>query len=87
MIQEDIKERIRGFILKNFVFDERRSLGDDESLIGSGVIDSTGILELIAFLEEGWSITFADDELTAENFDTLDRITAFVTKTLARKAA
>jgi len=55
-------------------------LGDDESLLGTGVIDSTGVLELIGFLEEKFQLTFDDNELVAENFDTVLKITAFLQK-------
>ncbi len=76
-MQERIKEQVRQFIQDNFIFDKQRTLMDDESLLGSGIIDSTGILELIAFLEKDLLITFRDDDLTGENFDTLDHIAAF----------
>lgn len=83
-MQERIKDQVRQFIQKNFIFDERRSLMDDESLLGSGIIDSTGILELIAFLERDLLITFNDDDLTGENFDTLNRIAAFASASRSR---
>jgi acyl carrier protein len=78
MTQDQIKEDIRQFIRKNFVFDARRVLEDKESLLGSGVIDSTGILELISYLEEHFAVKFEDTELTGENFDSVEKITSFV---------
>ena len=78
MTQDQIKEDLRQFIRKNFVFDDRRALDDHESLLGSGVIDSTGILELISYLEEHFAVKFEDTELTGENFDSVDRISSFV---------
>jgi acyl carrier protein len=78
MTQDQIKEQVRQFIKTNFVFDDRRVLEDSESLLGSGVIDSTGILELISYLEEHFKVKFDDSELTGENFDSVDRISAFV---------
>jgi acyl carrier protein len=78
MTQDQIREDIRQFIRKNFVFDARRVLEDKESLLGSGVIDSTGILELISYLEEHFAVKFEDTELTGENFDSIEKITSFV---------
>ena len=61
-----------------FLFDSNAVLEKDQSLLGSGVVDSTGILELISFLQSTYSISFKDDELVADNFDTLGRIGAIV---------
>ncbi len=83
MTQEQIKEQVRQFIRKNFVFDARRVLDDAESLLGSGVIDSTGILELISFLEEHFGVKFEDSELTGENFDSVEKISTFVSGKLS----
>lgn len=78
MTQEDISATTREFIKRNFLYDEKKSLGEEESLMGSGVVDSTGILELIAFLEETFGLKFRDDELVADNFDSLAKISVFV---------
>jgi acyl carrier protein len=80
--QDEIKKTVKEFIYQNFIFDSSKTLPDDESLLGSGTIDSTGILELIGFLEEKFNITFMDSELVGENFDTLIKITAFLQKKL-----
>jgi acyl carrier protein len=72
-------QRIKEFILKNFLFtDDMSALADDASLIGQGVIDSTGILEIIVFLEETFSIKISDEEMTPVHFDSIDAISAFV---------
>lgn len=70
---------IRAYILENFLFstDESR-LRDEQSLIGSGTIDSTGILELILFLEQTFGIQVADEEMLPANLDSVARISAFV---------
>jgi acyl carrier protein len=78
--QQEIQKTVKDFIQKNFIFDAATVLGDDESLLGTGVIDSTGVLELIGFLEEKFQLTFDDNELIAENFDTVLKITAFLQK-------
>ena len=83
MTQDDIRSNVHQFIRKNFLFDETATLGDDQSLLGSGVVDSTGILELISFLEDSCKVKFSDSELVADNFDTINRIASFVARKLS----
>jgi acyl carrier protein len=85
MTQEEVRTRVHQFIRKNFLFDEKTPLGDDQSLLGSGVVDSTGILELISFLEETCRVKFEDSELVADNFDTIARISGFIMAKLSRE--
>ena len=74
-----VKERVRAFIVENFLFgDASQAPADDESLIENDVIDSTGVLELVAFIEESFGLTMADGDIVPANLDTLERITAFV---------
>jgi acyl carrier protein len=82
MTQEEIRSKVHQFIRKNFLFDDTTTLTDEQSLLGSGVVDSTGILELISFLEDTCRIKFEDSELVADNFDTVNRIASFVAKKL-----
>lgn len=77
------REQIRGFILENFLFSNDGRLADSESLVRNGLIDSTGVLELIAYLEETFGIKVADEEMVPDNLDSVDSILAF----LARKKA
>jgi acyl carrier protein len=84
MTQDEIRTRVHQFIRKNFLFDDKTALGDDQSLLGSGVIDSTGILELISFLEDTCGVKFEDNELVADNFDTINRTAAFIVGKLNR---
>ena len=84
MICDTIHERIRDHILRNFIFEEGATLRDDQSLLKSGVVDSTGILELIAFAEEEFQIRFLDSELVADNFDSIDKITAFLVRKIEK---
>ncbi len=79
MTSDHIRSKIRDFILKNFVFEGNENLSDDQSLLKSGVVDSTGVLELIAFVEEEFHVHIEDNELVADNFDTIDRVAACVT--------
>ncbi len=73
-------EKVRQFIKSNFLFDENAELSDQKSLLGSGVIDSTGVLELIAFLEQEYHVKFRDSDLVVENFDTVEKIANFIVR-------
>ena len=80
----DHQRQIKQFVLKNYLFTEDESaLAGGDSLIRSGTIDSTGMLELISHIEETWSIKVADEEMVPANFETIDAIAAFVTRKLA----
>ena len=76
---EYIKE-IRAFIVEQFLFGEEDTLKEDTSFLEEGIIDSTGILELVMFLEEKYGIKIEDSELVPENFDTLDCIAQYMDK-------
>lgn len=69
---------IRQFIADRFLFGEDKKLGGDDSLLEAGIVDSTGILEIINHLEERYSIKVNDDELVPENLDTIASIAAFL---------
>ena len=69
---------IRQFLTDQFLFGESRPLERDVSLFDQGIVDSTGILEMIHFLEEHFGIKIQDDELLPENLDTIGNICAFL---------
>ncbi len=72
---------IKAFITSNFLFGQTgTTLTDDQSFLESGIIDSTGMLELVTFVEEQYGIKVDDDELVPENLDSLRRISAFVAR-------
>ena len=73
-----MKQLLRKFIVDNYLFGQPLEFSDDDSLQEKGVIDSTGVLELVTFLEETYAIKIADDELLPENLDSLSRIERFV---------
>jgi acyl carrier protein len=79
----EFETEIRRFIADRFLFGEDKKLGDDDSLLEAGIIDSTGILELINHLEEHYGIKVNDDELVPENLDTIASIAAFLGKKTA----
>jgi len=70
--------RIRTFILEHFPTARARQWRSDESLLENGVLDSLGILDLVAYLEREFQVSISDEDLLPEHFDTLDRLTAFV---------
>ena len=72
------KSKIRTFIVENFLFGNDDGLTDDTSFIDEGIIDSTGVLELVTYLEEEFSIKIEDDELIPENLDSINRVSNFL---------
>ena len=75
------KEKIRQFIIETFLFDaDDAALDDDESLLDLGIIDSTGVLEMVAFVEEEFGIDVKDEELVPENLDSISNLAAYVEK-------
>jgi len=83
-MQPEIERKIRRFIEDNFLFrEDRASLSDTESLLEAGLIDSTGILELVAFIEAQFRIRVADAEIVPENLDSIRTIVAYVRGKLA----
>lgn len=74
-----VAERVRQYILENFLFSTDTSLlGQDESFLRRGLVDSTGMLEVLLFLEETFGIKVADHEMVPDNLDSVNRIAAFV---------
>ena len=74
---------VRHFVVENFLFGDGESLTDDSSFLEEGIIDSTGILELVMFLEETYDIRIEDDELVPENFDNLANIAVYLERKLS----
>ena len=74
----EVNEVLRQFIVENFLFGERGNLSDDTSFLESGVIDSTGVLELVLFLEKRFGVSVEDDELIPENLDSISSATRFI---------
>ena len=75
-----MKEKIREFIVENFLFGEDGNLRDETSFLDEGIIDSTGILELVSFLEEEFSITVEDEDLVPENLDSINNVVTYLEK-------
>ncbi len=75
---ETLESVLREFINQNFLFGRGDGLADDDSFMERGIIDSTGILELVHFVEETYSIRIEEDELVPENLDSVQRLTRFI---------
>jgi acyl carrier protein len=80
---ENAVKQVWQFIVNNFLFGDGSSLTETTSFLQSGIIDSTGILELVQYLEKTHKIAIADHELVPENLDTLTNIKRFLEKKLA----
>ncbi|MCW7541673.1 acyl carrier protein [Aquabacterium sp. A7-Y] len=79
----NIKQQVRHYLTDNFLMGSQVArFGDADSFIEHHVLDSTGFLELITFLEEAFCLRIDDDEMVPENLDTLDNIEAFVLRKL-----
>lgn len=77
----NVRQEIRHFIVQNFLFGQDQELDDGASLLEKGIIDSTGVLELVAHLQEVYDVKVNDDELVPDNLDSIEAIAAY----LARK--
>ena len=71
-------DKIRDFIVENFLFGNDDGLKHDTSFLDEGIIDSTGILELVSFLEEEFGIAVEDEELVPENLDSIKNVTEYL---------
>lgn len=76
----ELKEQIRQFIISNFYVADPATLSDEASLLDAGIVDSTGVLEIITFLESDLGVTVEDAEMLPDNLDSVSRLVAFVTK-------
>ncbi len=77
---------LREFIAENFLFRADAEIADNQSLLDSGVMDSTGVLELIAFLEKTYGVSIADEEIVPENLDSIDNMTRYLATKLPAAA-
>ena len=75
---EKIKLKVRNFVVDNFLFGQADDLQDDTSFLEAGILDSTGVLEVVAFLEQQFGVRVDDDELTPQNLDSIASIGKFV---------
>lgn len=79
-------KQVRDFVVSNFLFGDGASLQDDTSFLDGGIIDSTGMLELIMFVEEKYGIKVREEEMLPENLDSLNRVGQFLARKLGQAA-
>ena len=74
---EALKREVRQFLTTQ-LHRKVDGVGDAESLLEAGVIDSMAVLELVGYIEQRYAITVGDDDMMPENFDTIEAIAAFI---------
>ncbi len=80
-MSQAIEHQIRGFIVESFLFgDTSNGFENSDSLLEKGIIDSTGVLELVSFIEETYGIKVEDEELIPENLDSVVFVSAYITR-------
>jgi len=80
-----IEKQIRQYIADNFLFsDDGYQLSDDVSFLEEGIVDSTGVLELVMFVEETFNVTVEDEEIVPENFDSVSCLATYIRRKIAR---
>jgi acyl carrier protein len=81
-----VTARIREFVVDTFLLGDDDGFDDDDSLIDGGIVDSTGVMELVSFLEATYGIAIEDRELVAANLDSITRLRAFIDGKVAAAA-
>ncbi len=85
---KDLRQAICRFVQENYLFGQEITFSDDESFLEQGLVDSTGVLELVTFIETEWGLRVEDEELVPENLDSISSLVRFVgAKTAAADAA
>jgi acyl carrier protein len=78
MSADNLNRRIQTFLLDKFPLARKRGVDFEDDLLQSGILDSLAILDLVAFVEQNFGIVLSDEELVPENFQTIERLSAFV---------
>jgi acyl carrier protein len=82
-----MKDRIRTYIMENILLGSAdQAIEDDDSFLEKGIIDSTGILELVAFVEDEFEIEVSDEELIPDNFDSIEKLAAYTQMKIGSQA-
>ena len=80
---DEIRNEVKSFILNNYLYGyQEEELDNDVSILDMGAIDSTGIIELVLFMEEGYHIQVKDNEIIPENLDSINRISKYIVSKL-----
>lgn len=81
----DYKNDVKEFIIENFLFGEANGLMDDTNFFEKGIVDSTGVLELICFIEETYDVSIDDEEVTQKNFSSIANVNTYLQNKLPHK--
>jgi len=87
MYNDTFPQQVRSFITENYLYGQDKQFDDNDSFLEHGIIDSTAVLELVAFLEENYAITVEDEELTPDNLDSIKSVSAYLRRKLNGAAA
>jgi acyl carrier protein len=82
-----VREQVRDFVCTNFLFNSAAPIDDDSSLMEQGIVDETGVLELVMFVEETYGIQVDKVDLIPENFDSIDRISSYIAEHITSQEA
>jgi acyl carrier protein len=74
----NVEQEIRTFIVDNFLFGDDAGLREESSFLREGIVDSTGIMQLVSFIQESYGIAVEDEELIPENLDSIKRVASFI---------
>jgi acyl carrier protein len=75
----DFETQIKDYIAKNLLFSSNGfQYDDDASFLEEGIVDSQGVMELVAFIEDNFAVTVDDQDITADNFDSVNKLTAYI---------
>ena len=80
----DVLETVKTYVVENFLFGDDSRIGPATDFLENGILDSTGVLELVGFLEEKFGIQVEDDELVPDNMNSLEKITLYVSKKIPK---
>src|SRR5678809_1474244 len=83
---QEVRREVREYLVNSFYIPDPEALADSGSLLNNGIIDETGMLEMVAFLESTFGVKIADEEIVAENLDSIARVAAFVGRKKAAAA-
>ena len=76
----DVLETVKAYVVENFLFGDDSRIDPETDFLENGILDSTGVLELVGFLEEKYGIRVEDDELVPENMNSLEKISLYISK-------
>jgi acyl carrier protein len=75
-----VAQQVREFIVENFLYGQQRAFNDEDSFLENGIVDSTGVLQLVAFLEETYRVTVEDEDLIPANLDSIKNVTLYLSR-------